>query len=249
MTRAIAAAAALLCAWLTTAASTTLDPHDGLANEDRPAVSQDPKCDFSRWHPRRYAAFHLESTRSPSLSIDGKLDERAWEDVPWSEPFQDIRGPLHWSQPWFATRVKLLYDDEFLYVAAYLEEDSVWANVTRRNDVVFHDNDLEVFVDADGTTHNYKEVEVNALNTTWNLWLDRPYRNGGHENSTRVDPAFGFDMVGKGMCSAVFVPSNVNDPRTLRVNTLGATWGLMRLLLPVPQTRSCTTGQWRWRCR
>ncbi|CEG35250.1 Carbohydrate-binding domain, family 9 [Plasmopara halstedii] len=58
-----------------------------------------------------------------------------------------------------------------------------------------HDNDFEVFDDADGSTHNYKEFEINSRNTTWNLWLNRPYRDDGHENSTRVDPHYGFDML------------------------------------------------------
>lgn len=198
-----------------------LAPIVALENEEllvASAAAEQRPCDFSHWHPRRYPTYHLSSTRTSALTIDGRLDELAWEDAPWSEPFQDIRGLRHWSQPWFTTRVKMLYDDEFLYVAAYLEEDSVWANVTRRNDVVFHDNDFEVFVDPDGSTHNYKEFEVNAINTTWNLWLNRPYRNGGHENSTRVDPQFGFDMFGKGMKSAAFSVGPPNEPRTSTIS-------------------------------
>ncbi|RLN79013.1 hypothetical protein BBJ28_00019238 [Nothophytophthora sp. Chile5] len=124
----------------------------------------------------------------------------------------DIQGPQFWSQPWFATRFKLRYDEQFLYIAAYLEETAVWGNVSERNDVIFHDNDFEVFVDADGSTHNYKEFELNARNATWNLWLNRPYRDGGHENSSRVDPLHGFDMLSSGMRSAVFVPGHINDP-------------------------------------
>lgn len=151
---------------------------------------------------------------TPAIVIDGRLDDAAWEETPWSEPFEDIRGARHWSQPWFATKVKLRFDDQLLYVGAYVEETAVWANVSARNDVVFADNDFEVFVDADGSAHNYKEFEVNAANTTWNLWLDRPYRDGGHENSTRVDPAFGFDMFGKGMGSAVYMKGTPNDPGT-----------------------------------
>ena len=33
--------------------------------------------------------------------------------------------------------------------------------------VIFHDNDFEIFVDADGSNNNYKEFEMNALNQTW----------------------------------------------------------------------------------
>jgi len=36
----------------------------------------------------------------------------------------------------------------------------------------------QVFVDADGSTHWYKELEVNAINTTWHLTLPQPYING-----------------------------------------------------------------------
>ena len=32
--------------------------------------------------------------------------------------------------------------------------------------VIFHDNDFEIFLDADGSNHNYKEFEMNALNQT-----------------------------------------------------------------------------------
>ena len=44
----------------------------------------------------------------------------------------------------------------------------------------------EVFVDADGSNQFYKEFEINALNATWDLTLNRPYADDGYENSTRT---------------------------------------------------------------
>ncbi|KAF0750697.1 hypothetical protein AaE_006616, partial [Aphanomyces astaci] len=167
-------------------------------------------CTFSAQHPHRYTASHLTSVES--IHIDGKLDEDAWTSAPWTVPFTDIIGPRHWSQPWFKTQVKMRYDDTFLYVGAYVEDTDVWATLTKRNSVVFNDNDFEIFVDPVGTTHNYKEFEVNAINTTWNLLLNKPYRDGGGENSTRVDPVHGFDMVPLGLRSAVYVKGRANDP-------------------------------------
>lgn len=58
----------------------------------------------------------------------------------------------------------------------------------------FHDNDFEVFVDPAGTTHYYKESEYNALNQTWDLCLNKPYDDGGYENSSRVFGPAGWDM-------------------------------------------------------
>ncbi|OQS03855.1 hypothetical protein THRCLA_03857 [Thraustotheca clavata] len=167
-------------------------------------------CSFLNYYPKRYPIYHLHEE---SIEIDGKLDDDAWKDVPWTDSFIDIRGTKTWTQPWFKTRVKMRYDDEFLYVAAYMEENEIWANMTHRNDIVFTDNDFEIFVDPMGSTHYYKEFEMNAINTTWNLLLNKPYRDNGHENSTRVDPEYGFDLLHYGLKSGVYIKGKPNDPR------------------------------------
>ena len=48
--------------------------------------------------------------------------------------------------PRFRTRVKMLWDDNYLYIAAELEEPNVAAKLTERDSVIFHDNDFEVFI-------------------------------------------------------------------------------------------------------
>ena len=64
---------------------------------------------------------------------------------------------------------------------------TVEAHFTERNSPIFQkDSDFEVFVDPLGSCHGYKEYEVNALNTVWNLMLDRPYGDGGVEHSGRI---------------------------------------------------------------
>jgi hypothetical protein len=60
-----------------------------------------------------------------------------------------------------------------------LEEPDVWATLTTRDSIIFQDNDFEVFIDPDGDTHHYVELEVNALGTAWDLFLPQPYRDGG----------------------------------------------------------------------
>jgi len=84
-----------------------------------------------------------------------------------------------------------------------LEEPQAFANISStchclnasQDQVIFHDNDFEVFVDAPGTTHFYKEFEMNALNATWDLELNRAYDDGGGENSSRVFGPAGWDYV------------------------------------------------------
>ncbi|MBI4879364.1 MAG: carbohydrate-binding family 9-like protein [Planctomycetes bacterium] len=134
--------------------------------------------------------------------IDGRLDDACWRGAPSTRDFVDIRGG-GLPAPRFATRAKLLWDDRCLYVAAELEEPHVWATLADRDAVIYHDDDFEVFIDPDGDTHRYVELEVNALATEWDLLLARPYRDGG--------PAIdAFDLAG--LETGVFVDGTLNDP-------------------------------------
>jgi len=149
------------------------------------------------FHPREYVCYRA----SQPIVIDGKLNEEAWQHAEWTEDFQDIEGGSQ-PAPRFRTRAKMLWDDNFLYVAAELEEPDVWANITERDAVIFHDNDFEVFIDPDGDTHNYTEYEMNALNTVWDLLLEQPYRD-------RSFVLNNYDL--KGLISAVSVDGTLND--------------------------------------
>lgn len=155
----------------------------------RPAIPYDP-------------AHYLCYRAVDSIRIDGRLDEKDWADAEWTTPFVDIEGSAK-PAPRFTTRAKMLWDDENFYVAASMEEPHVWAKLTERDAVIYYDNDFEVFIDPDGDTHNYYELEINALGTEWDLFLVKPYRDGG--------PAIhGWDI--KGLRSAVFIDGTINDP-------------------------------------
>jgi hypothetical protein len=139
-------------------------------------LSQRQNADFEAlpFAPRHYIAFHAPSP----ITIDGKLDDPAWNVAPWTEAFVDIEGDQR-PQPRFRTRAKMLWDDEWFYIGAAMEEPDVWGTLTERDSVIFHDNDFELFMDPDGDTHAYYELEVNALGTPWDLMLIKPYRDGG----------------------------------------------------------------------
>lgn len=148
--------------------------------------------------PKGYVAY-----RAPEpLRIDGKLDDAAWQAAPWTDSFIDIEGD-HKPKPRYTTRAKLLWDDVYLYVGAYLEEPHVWGTLTEKNSIIFRDNDFEIFIDPNGDNHRYYEFEINALNTIWELTLAKPYKDGG--------PAtHGTNIVG--LKSAVYVDGTLNAP-------------------------------------
>ena len=161
--------------------------------------------------------------------IDGNLEKDVWSLAPWSDAFDDIRGahdapPSERPGSACETRVKMLWDDQYLYIGALLHSDmTTVATFTERNDPIYQqDSDFEVFVDPLGSCHNYKEFEVNAINTVWNLMLDRPYNDGGQEHSGRIakpgDELY-YD-VQRQKSAAKVVDGALNDP------TRGAKWSV-----------------------
>ena len=156
-----------------------------------------PALDFA---PNHYVCYKTIQ----ALNIDGVLDEEAWAKADWTVYFKDIEGDIK-PEPRFRTRAKMLWDEDYLYISAELEEPEIWASLRQRDTVIFYDNDFEVFIDPDGDTHNYYEFEMNAFGTEWDLMLSKPYRDGG--------PAInGWDI--NGLKTGVKVYGTINDPVT-----------------------------------
>ncbi len=126
------------------------------------------------FNPRTYVCVKASS----DIIVDGDLIESEWEKIKWTDSFVDIEGHLK-PQPRFQTRVKMLWDENYFYIGAQLEEPNLWATLQQRDTVIYQDNDFEVFLDPDGDSHLYYELEINALNTVWDLLLIKPYRDGG----------------------------------------------------------------------
>ncbi|WP_068617645.1 carbohydrate-binding family 9-like protein [Paenibacillus tuaregi] len=155
----------------------------------------EPKIQYA---PKQYVCRH--TVQKPVL--DGRIEKPFWANAAWTEDFVDIEGDLR-PRPSKRTRVKMLWDEQFFYIGAELEEDEIWATLTERDSVIFHDNDFEVFIDPDGDSHHYYELEVNALNTVWDLLLIKPYRDGG-------PPVNGWDI--QGLKTAVHIDGELNKP-------------------------------------
>ena len=137
-----------------------------------------------------------------AVRVDGRLDDEAWLRAPWTNDFVDIEGDVR-PKPRFRTRAKMVWDEDHLYIAAELVEPHVWGTLTEHDSVIFHDNDFEVFIDPDGDNHEYYEIEINALNTEWDLLLEKPYRDGGPAINAWEIP---------GLKTAIHVVGKINDP-------------------------------------
>lgn len=149
--------------------------------------------------PKLYTAYQI----SENIKIDGKAIENDWNRAKWSNLFMDIEGI---KKPKYNTRFKMLWDTSYFYLLVDIEEPHIWANLKKRDTIIFHNNDFELFIDPNGDTHNYYEIELNALNTIWDLFITKPYREG----NTILN-----DWTVTGLQSAIKINGTINNPNDI----------------------------------
>ncbi len=114
-----------------------------------------------------------------ALQIDGRLDESAWQIAPTSSKFRDL---ITGAETIHETKAAVLWDDQYLYVAYWIEEPNVQATLTERDALIYQNNDVELFIAGkDG----YYEFEINSFGTIYEvffLWEQSPsYQSGTYD--------------------------------------------------------------------
>jgi len=128
---------------------------------------------LKKYRPRHYVIYRA----SAPITIDGNITEKAWQDAQWTEAFEDHQAPYA-PEPWKMTRVKMLYDDANLYFAAQLQEENVWGHITKRDSIVYYDNDIEIFLDPTANSVDYFEFELTCLNTMFDMFHENDNNRG-----------------------------------------------------------------------
>ncbi|MCD8742523.1 carbohydrate-binding family 9-like protein [Mucilaginibacter roseus] len=149
--------------------------------------------------PEHYIVTH--TAKAPV--IDGDINDKIWDQAKWTSSFADIEGDAK-PKPQYNTQLKMLWDDSNLYIAVKMDEPNLWAYLTHHDDIIFQDNDFELFVDPDNNGRNYFEIEVNQLNKIFDLFLPKAYRHGGNALISWDTP---------GMRSAVKLQGTLNNPK------------------------------------
>ncbi len=112
-------------------------------------------------------SFEVLRTDVP-IVVDGKLDDAAWAKTP-------VIGPLvnngDGSPSRLQSEAKVLYDDKFIYFGSRFVDDNIWATFKKRDEHLWTEEVVEVFIQADPAKKNYIELEVNPLGTMIDIYL------------------------------------------------------------------------------
>ncbi|MFT5087317.1 MAG: hypothetical protein ACI906_001917 [Candidatus Latescibacterota bacterium] len=112
------------------------------------------------------AHYEVQRANSP-ITIDGRLDEYAWEPAAQINQFERILN--NYDSISASTRAKMLWDDEYFYFAFTCTDRDMWTLYDKEDDRLWEEEVVEVFIDPDGDGRNYLELEVSPTNTVVDL--------------------------------------------------------------------------------
>ena len=133
--------------------------------------------------------------------IDGMAGDEVWSLAESAQLFdvEDLTRQKQHSRP---TGAKMLWDDDHLYFLFTMEDGDVWSTLTERDDQIWREEAVEIYLDPDGDGLDYAEIEINPLNAIFDLLLSKPWRARGR----------GFSEWSPEFASAVQVDGTLNDP-------------------------------------
>jgi len=109
------------------------------------------------------------------ITIDGKADEPAWQHAQVIDHFL-IPGQPASKRPRTATKARLLWDRQYLYFFAEMEDHDLFADVTEHDGMCWLNDVFELFLKPAADKDGYYEFEVNAANATLDMFI--PKRSG-----------------------------------------------------------------------
>ncbi len=118
-------------------------------------------------HPRFVALYEVSKTAKP-IKIDGVLTDEAWARA---APFSDFVMNLDGQPSPQKTEARALYDDSFLYFSFRCRDENIWATLKQRDERLWDEEVVEVFLQADPHQPSYVELEVNPLGTMLDIYL------------------------------------------------------------------------------
>lgn len=113
---------------------------------------------------------------SEPIVVDGITNDPVWSKIRPVGKFilSDGSGPASRQ-----TEAKLCWDSTMLYVAFACIDPDIWGTLFKRDDPIYDEEVVEIFIDPDGDMKNYYEFEVSPRNTLFDAIVCNPSGSQG----------------------------------------------------------------------
>ncbi|MBX7083747.1 MAG: carbohydrate-binding family 9-like protein [Nannocystaceae bacterium] len=107
------------------------------------------------------------------VAIDGVLDDAAWAGAPALRLVESLDGEP--ASP--RTVAQLAWDEDALYLAVTADDDDVWSEYTRRDEPLWKQEAIELFLFGDASRQRYLELQLSPRGVAFDARFER-YRKG-----------------------------------------------------------------------
>ena len=112
------------------------------------------------------------------IVIDGNADDEAWVNATVIDGFRIPASAA--PEPQTATRARLLWDRQYLYFFAELEDHDLFADITEHDGKTWNNDVFEIFLKPSREANGYYEFQVNAAGTEMDMYLP-DQKSGGFD--------------------------------------------------------------------
>jgi hypothetical protein len=107
------------------------------------------------------------------IIIDGKLDELSWGKASEIIFKENLTG-INVDDSTIITKLKSCYDEQNFYIAFTCYDKDIMATLENRDDYLWEEEVVEVFIDTDDEPDTYIEIEVSPLNVLFDSYIVNP---------------------------------------------------------------------------
>jgi len=146
--------------------------------------------------------YTVRPTGESDVDLLGAVDS-AWRNA----------APITWGDAPFVNRFRALATPAALWLRFDVYDEHPWHTMTRRDEHIWEEEVVEIFLDPDRTGANYYELEINPVNVVCDLVVPKPWPEL-HSNpawdfeglETRVTPYRGSDAGPDGWTATARLP-------------------------------------------
>ena len=90
------------------------------------------------------------------------MSEAVWKRSGWTHDWSDTQGNSKKRKP--KTRAKFAWDSNHVYIGIECWDSDIWATFKGRDQKLWEQEVVEVFIDHDGDYRDYLELQVSPAN-------------------------------------------------------------------------------------
>lgn len=149
--------------------------------------------------PSDYKIEAIYTSRSPI--IDGTENDSIWQQI-IPIVLKDNRSGNEAQESELQTYIKACYDDSTLYFFFLCNDPDIWTSFTQRDEHLWENEAVEVFIDVDDVPETYVEIEVSPANVLFDSYI---------VDTVNIDVAKTALFNLKGIRTAVAVSGTLNE--------------------------------------